>query len=88
MPRGIGASVGVKETVTGRAGGAAEVLLDLGGVPVDAADAVRRHRAHHLGAEQVRLERPAGAGGAGGGDDDDVLAARAARRRSRARGRG
>ena len=75
MPRGIGASVGVKETVTGRAGGRGEVLLDLGGVPVRAADAVRRHRAHHLGAEQVRLERPAGAGGA-------------ARRRRRRRRRG
>ena len=57
-----------------RAGaGRGEVLLDLGRVPVHAADAVGRHRAHHLGAEQVRLERLAGARGAGGRDDGDVV---------------
>ncbi|GAA3241198.1 hypothetical protein GCM10020256_63950 [Streptomyces thermocoprophilus] len=48
---------------------AAEVLDHLGGVPVAAADAVRRHGAHDLAAEQVRLGCLAGAGGAGGGDD-------------------
>ena len=51
---------------------AGEVLDDLGGVPVDAADAVRAGVAHHLAAEQVRLGGLAGAAGAGGGDHDDV----------------
>ena len=57
MPRLIGASVGVKETVTGLPASGGEVLLHLGGVPVDAADAVRADRAHDLAAQQVRLER-------------------------------
>ncbi|CAK7282294.1 hypothetical protein SGPA1_20260 [Streptomyces misionensis JCM 4497] len=47
----------------------AQVLDHLGGVPVAAAHAVRRHGAHDLAAQQVRLGRLARAGGAGGGDD-------------------
>ena len=57
MPRGIGTSTGVKLTVHRGVGERREVLDDLGGVPVDAADAVRRGVAHHLAAEQVRLGR-------------------------------
>ena len=69
-----------------------EVLRDLGGMPVPAAHAVRRHRAHHLRAEQVRLEAPARAGRAAGRDDDDVLGFEQAghepgRQRQRAGGR-
>ena len=60
---------------------AAQVLRDLGGVPVDAADAVGRHAAHHLAAQQVRLRGLAGAAGAGGGDDDDVVLDQAGRDR-------
>jgi len=43
------------------AGHQAEVLDDLRGVPVRAGDAVGAGRAHHLGAQQVGLERPPGA---------------------------
>ena len=73
MPRGIGTSSGVKLTRDRRPSvSAGEVLDDLGGVPVHAADAVRAGVAHHLAAEQVRLGGLAGAAGAGGGDHDDV----------------
>ena len=72
MPRGIGTRSGVKLTVTVPSTRAAEVLGDLGGVPVAAADAVRRDAAHHLAAEQVRLRGLAGAAGARGRDHDDV----------------
>ena len=72
MPRGIGTSSGVKLTRDRAVDERGEVLGDLGGVPVHAADAVRAGVAHHLAAEQVRLGGLAGAGGAGGGDDDDV----------------
>ena len=51
---------------------AAEVLDDLGRVPVGAADAVGAGVAHHLAAEQVRLGGLARAAGAGRGDDGDV----------------
>ena len=88
MPRGIGASVGVNDTVTGPGPGRGEVLLDLRGVPVDAADAVRRHRAHHLGAEQVRLERPPGARRAGCRDDGDVVGLEHAGGQARGEGQG
>ena len=78
MPRGIGARIGVKTTVTPcarprRAGCLAERLLDLRGVPVRPARLVRRDRAHHLAGEQVRPERAPGARGAGRGDDHDVV---------------
>ena len=76
MPRGIGASVGVKESVTGaavRASTSAQRLLDLRGVPVGAADLVGGHGAHHLAGEQVGAERAARARGAGGGHDHDVV---------------
>ena len=53
-------------------GQGAEVLDDLGGVAVDAADAVGADVAHDLAAEQVRLQGLAGAGGAAGGDHDHV----------------
>ena len=72
MPRAIGTSTGVKLTRHRPSVRAGEVLHDLGRVPVDAADAVRRGVAHHLAAEQVRLGRLARAAGAGGGDHDDV----------------
>ena len=62
----------MKLTRTGAAVDAAEVLDDLGGVPVGAADAVGAGVAHHLAAEQVRLGGLAGAAGAGGGDHGDV----------------
>ena len=42
IPRGIGTRMGVKLTRTGSLGRPREVLLDLGRVPVAAADAVRR----------------------------------------------
>ena len=65
---------GERDRDTGSPAAAREVLLDLGGVPVPAADAVGRHRAHHLRAEQVRLERPCPAPEVPrGGDDDDVV---------------
>ena len=54
MPRDIGTSTGVKETVGARGAAGGEVLHDLGGVPVHAADAVRAGRPHQLRAEQVR----------------------------------
>ena len=73
MPRAIGARVGVKRQRDRLARGQREVLDDLGRVPVPAAHAVGRHRAHHLGAEQVRLEALARAGRAAGRDDDDVV---------------
>jgi hypothetical protein len=41
-------------------------------MPVHAADTIGRHRAHDLGAEEMRLEPLAGAGGAARGDDDDI----------------
>ena len=53
-------------------GEGAEVLHDLGGVPVHAADTVCAGASHHLGAEQVGLRCLAGAAGAAGGNDDDV----------------
>ena len=73
MPRGIGTSTGVKLTRTVVVGEAGEVLDDLGRVPVRPAHAVRRGRAHHLAAEQVRLGRLAGTAGAGGRDDHEVV---------------
>ena len=72
MPRGIGHEDGREGDADRAAGDGAEVLLDLGGVPVHAADAVGADVAHHLGAEQVGLGRLAGAAGAGRGDHDDV----------------
>ena len=74
MPRLIGASVGVKETVTG-APSALESPCSISGVcRCPAADPVGAHRAHDLGADQVDLGGLAGPGGAGGGDDHDVVA--------------
>ena len=58
MPRGIGTSSGVKLTADrDRPRRAREVLDDLGGVPVDAADAVGAGVAHHLAGQQVGLGR-------------------------------
>ena len=51
---------------------AAEVLGDLGGVPVHSPDAVGAGVAHHLAAEQVRLGGLAGARRAARGDHADV----------------
>ena len=88
MPRGIGTSIGVNETRDRRAGGRGEVLLDLGGVPVGAADAVGatsspspRRRAGAAWATLPAPEVPRG------GDDDDVVGLDAARRRAPGRGR-
>ncbi len=86
MPRVIGASVGVKETVTGSPA-ALERPCSISGVwRCAAADAVGAHAAHDLGAEQVGLGGLARTGGSGGGDDDDVVAAPAGPRRSPGQG--
>ena len=73
MPRDIGTSTGVKDTVGGSAPQASEVLQQLRGVPVHAADPVRAGRPDQLRPEQVRLERPAGARGPAGRHDDHVV---------------
>jgi hypothetical protein len=68
--RGEGRREGQRDRL---ARGQREILRDLGGMPVTAAHAVRRHRAHHLRAEQVGFKPPARAGRAAGRDNDDVV---------------
>ena len=73
MPRDIGASIGVKRHARPASPVSRPRFCSISGVcrwtpPTPYADG----RAHHLGAEQVRLERLARAGRAGDGDDDDV----------------
>ncbi len=62
----------MNETRTSASVRPAEVLHDLRGVPVAAADAVGAGRTHHLGAEQVRLRRLAGPRRTAGGDHHDA----------------
>ena len=73
MPRGIGARVGVNDSVTGSPDAAAQRLLHLRCVLVDAAGLVGAHRAHDLAGEQRRRGRAAGAGRAGRRDDHEVV---------------
>ena len=71
MPREVGISTGVNDTVTSLVGDGAQALRDLGGVPVRAGDVVGPGRTDDLGAEQVDLGGPAGTRRAADGDDGD-----------------
>ena len=70
MPRDIGARTGVKLTLTGSSVRVARFCVDLRSVPMHP-DAVRRRRAHHLRAHQVRFGALACSGRAGDRHDDD-----------------
>ena len=68
MPRDIGTSIGVNETVDARAARDGQVLVDLRGVPMGAADGVRGRRAQDLAGDQLRLRGLARARRADGED--------------------
>ena len=61
MPRGIGTSTGVNETLTGRSAHGVRFCSISGVCRCTPPTPYARGRAHHLGAEQVRLGCLAGA---------------------------
>ena len=84
MPRGIGASTGVNDSVAAPPAG----LLDLGRVLVGGRPCRRDRSPITSLPSRCGLRGPAGAGGAGGGDDDDVVGLDEAGGEQRARARG